>query len=115
MIRSVLGIVITVLTAIPVLLQLQEPPRGLFILFFAEMWERFSYYGMRGLLVYFLTQHFLFDDPLRPGPVRGLHHPGLSALPLVGGVLADRWLGHAQGHRLSRRNAARGRPLHHGH
>ena len=37
-------------------------PRGLFILFFAEMWERFSYYGMRGLLVFYLTQQFLFDD-----------------------------------------------------
>ena len=37
-------------------------PRGLFILFFAEMWERFSYYGMRGLLILYLTQHFLFSD-----------------------------------------------------
>ena len=37
-------------------------PRGLFVLFFAEMWERFSYYGMRALLVFYLTKHFLFDD-----------------------------------------------------
>ena len=36
-------------------------PRGLFVLFFAEMWERFSYYGMRGLLIFYLTQHFLFE------------------------------------------------------
>jgi len=36
-------------------------PSGLFILFFAEMWERFSYYGMRGLLIFYLTQHFLFE------------------------------------------------------
>jgi len=37
-------------------------PRGLFILFLTEMWERFSYYGMRGLLIIYLTQHFLFSD-----------------------------------------------------
>src|SRR5690606_23325070 len=35
-------------------------PRGLFVLFFAEMWERFSYYGMRALLIFYLTQHWLF-------------------------------------------------------
>ena len=56
------GIVITIATAIPVLLQLRTHPRGLFILFFAEMWERFSYYGMRGLLIFYLTQQFLFQD-----------------------------------------------------
>src|ERR1043165_3280651 len=37
-------------------------PRGLFVLFFAEMWERFSYYGMRALLIFYLTQHWLFSD-----------------------------------------------------
>lgn len=35
-------------------------PRGLFVLFFAEMWERFSYYGMRAILIFYLTKHFLF-------------------------------------------------------
>jgi len=40
-------------------------PRGLVILFFTEMWERFSYYGMRGLLIVYLTQHFLFSDENR--------------------------------------------------
>ena len=34
-------------------------PRGLFVLFYAEMWERFSYYGMRALLVLYLTKHWL--------------------------------------------------------
>ena len=58
-----LGIVVTLATGIPVLMQmLRNHPRGLIILFFAEMWERFSYYGMRGILIFFLTQHFLFDD-----------------------------------------------------
>jgi POT family proton-dependent oligopeptide transporter len=65
------GIFITAFTAIPVLWQLTRGhPRGLFILFFAEMWERFSYYGMRGLLIFFMTQQFLFDDA---GTVRSIH------------------------------------------
>src|SRR3546814_410937 len=37
-------------------------PRGLFVLFFAEMWERFSYYGMRALLIFYLVQHWLYSD-----------------------------------------------------
>ena len=50
-----IGIIITVATGIPVYLQMRKHPRGLKILFFAEMWERFSYYGMRGLLIFYLT------------------------------------------------------------
>jgi len=47
----IVGIAITLVTGLPVMIQLlRDHPRGLFILFFAEMWERFSYYGMRGLL-----------------------------------------------------------------
>ena len=37
-------------------------PKGLYMLFFAEMWERFSYYGMRALLIFYLTKHWLFAD-----------------------------------------------------
>ena len=37
-------------------------PKGLYTLFLTEMWERFSYYGMRALLILYLTKHFLFDD-----------------------------------------------------
>ena len=37
-------------------------PKGLFVLFFAEMWERFSYYGMRALLIFYLVQHWMFSD-----------------------------------------------------
>ena len=61
------GLLITILTAIPVAMQLRRHPRGLVILFFAEMWERFSYYGMRGLLIFYLTQHFLLDDAAAQG------------------------------------------------
>ena len=42
-------------------------PKGLFVLFFAEMWERFSYYGMRALLIFYLTQPFLFSDQVAAG------------------------------------------------
>ncbi|HEY8574165.1 peptide MFS transporter [Phenylobacterium sp.] len=88
-----IGIVITLVTGIPVLLQLlRNHPRGLIILFFAEMWERFSYYGMRGILIFYLTQHLLFSDEtanLQYGSYTSL----VYLLPLVGGLLADRWLG----------------------
>jgi POT family proton-dependent oligopeptide transporter len=86
------GIVITLLTAIPVLVQLRRHPRGLFPLFFAEMWERFSYYGMRGLLIFYLTQHFLFDDDFAQGQYAA-YTSMVYLLPLLGGMLADRWLG----------------------
>ena len=87
------GVLITVVTGLPVALQLlRVHPRGLFILFFAEMWERFSYYGMRGLLVFYLTQHFLFEDKVASGQY-GSYATLVYLLPLVGGILADRYLG----------------------
>ncbi len=82
------------MTGVPVLIQLlRGHPRGLIICFLAEMWERFSYYGMRGLLIFYLTQHFLFDRQDRRRPLRPLHLAGLHLLPLLGGFLADRYLG----------------------
>jgi POT family proton-dependent oligopeptide transporter len=86
------GIIITVATAIPVLLQLRTHPKGLVILFFVEMWERFSYYGMRGLLIFYLTQHFLFEDKAAASQY-GSYTSLVYLLPLVGGLLADRFLG----------------------
>jgi proton-dependent oligopeptide transporter, POT family len=87
------GIFITLATGIPVLIQLmRDHPRGLFVLFFAEMWERFSYYGMRGLLVFYLTQQFLFDDKFAAGQY-GSYTTLVYLLPLIGGILADRYLG----------------------
>jgi POT family proton-dependent oligopeptide transporter len=87
------GIVITLATGIPVLIQLlRNHPKGLIILFFAEMWERFSYYGMRGILIFYLTQHFLFDDKLA-GATYGSYTSLVYLLPLIGGVLADRFIG----------------------
>ena len=92
MLVLVAGLIVTVLTMVPVLLQLRQHPRGLFILFFAEMWERFSYYGMRGLLIFYLTQHFLFDDAYAQGQY-GAYTSLVYLLPLIGGFVADRWLG----------------------
>ncbi len=88
-----LGILVTLLTGAPVLIQLlRDHPRGLLILFFAEMWERFSYYGMRAILIFYLTQHFLFD-PKTAGHHYGSYTSLVYLLPLIGGFLADRYLG----------------------
>jgi POT family proton-dependent oligopeptide transporter len=87
------GLIITLLTGIPVLMQiLKNHPRGLIILFFAEMWERFSYYGMRAILIFYLTQHFLFSDEFASG-LYGSYASLVYLLPLIGGLLADRYLG----------------------
>jgi POT family proton-dependent oligopeptide transporter len=86
------GIVVTLVTAVPVLLQLRQHPKGLRVLFFAEMWERFSYYGMRGILVFYLTQQFLFDDKAASGQY-GAYTTLVYLTPLIGGFLADRFLG----------------------
>jgi len=67
-------------------------PKGLFILFFAEMWERFSYYGMRALLVLYLTKHFLMSDG-ESGMVYGAYTSLVYITPVIGGYLADHYLG----------------------
>ena len=88
-----LGVIITLATGIPVLLQiLKGHPRGLIICFFAEMWERFSFYGMRGLLIFYLTQHFLFPDAQASGQY-GTYGSLVYLLPLIGGIVADRYIG----------------------
>ena len=67
-------------------------PVGLGTLFLTEMWERFSYYGMRALLILYLTKHFLFSDA-RAGMIYGSYVALIYGLPLLGGILADRYLG----------------------
>lgn len=86
------GLAITVITCVPVFLQMRQHPKGLHILFFAEMWERFSYYGMRGILVAYMTQHFLFNDEVANGQY-GAYTSLVYLLPLIGGLLADKYLG----------------------
>ena len=67
-------------------------PKGLFVLFFAEMWERFSYYGMRALLIFYLTKHWLFSDE-KSGVIYGAYTALVYITPVLGGYLADRYLG----------------------
>ena len=68
-------------------------PTGLFNLFFAEMWERFSYYGMRALLVLYMLKGFLKYDDARSYTVYGAYTALVYMTPFFGGLLADRLLG----------------------
>ena len=74
-------------------------PTGLWVLFITEMWERFSYYGMRALLVFYLTAKIDADNPGLgwstdgAGKLYGLYTMSVYLTPVVGGWLADRFLG----------------------
>jgi POT family proton-dependent oligopeptide transporter len=67
-------------------------PRQLARLFTTEMWERFGFYGMRALLTLYLTKHFLFSDRTTNG-IYGGFAAMVYLTPLIGGLLADRYLG----------------------
>lgn len=67
-------------------------PKGLFILFVTEMWERFSFYGMKALLIFYLTQYHLFSDESGNFLI-GSYAALVYAMPVLGGFLADRYLG----------------------
>jgi proton-dependent oligopeptide transporter, POT family len=67
-------------------------PRELARLFTTEMWERFGYYGMRALLTLYLTKHFLFSDQQATG-LYGGYTALVYLTPLVGGLIADQFLG----------------------
>ncbi|MFC5593117.1 peptide MFS transporter [Lysobacter niastensis] len=68
-----------------------QPP-GLAILFLTQMWEIFSYYGMRTLLVYYMTKQLLFGQQ-HASLVYGVYVATFYFTPIVGGVISDRWLG----------------------
>ena len=68
-------------------------PTGLYLLFFAEMWERFSYYGMRALLVLYMIKGFLQYDDSRAYSVYGAYTALVYMTPFFGGMLADKLLG----------------------
>jgi len=67
-------------------------PRGLTILFLTEMWEIFSYYGMRALLVYYMTKQLLIGQE-KASVIYGTYTAMAYFTPIFGGVIADRWLG----------------------
>jgi proton-dependent oligopeptide transporter, POT family len=94
-----------------------EHPLALYFLFFTEMWERFSYYGMRALLVYYMTKHILLDQwketvighatimggltkifgtmdlDAQSSQIYGLYTAFVYLTPLAGGLIADRFIG----------------------
>ncbi|MEM7779629.1 MAG: oligopeptide:H+ symporter [Pseudomonadota bacterium] len=67
-------------------------PKGLYMLFFAEMWERFSFYGMKALLVLYLTQHWQYLDG-EAVVIVGAYGSLVYITPVLGGWIADNYLG----------------------
>jgi len=67
-------------------------PKGLYVCFFTEMWERFSFYGMKALLLLYLTKYHLFSD-VTGYNLLGAYGGLVYAMPVIGGLLADRFLG----------------------
>lgn len=72
-------------------------PKGLYLLFFTEMWERFSYYGMRAILIYYLTKTYvqggLGIDAAQASLIYGCFAGFVYFTPLIGGWLSDKFLG----------------------
>ncbi|MFW6043482.1 MAG: peptide MFS transporter [Marinilabiliaceae bacterium] len=71
----------------------QQHPKGLYTLFFTEMWERFSYYGMRALLILYMTRQILYGDNQAYG-IYAAYAALVYATPFLGGVIADQILGY---------------------
>jgi len=71
----------------------QGHPKGLYVLFVTEMWERFSYYGMRAIFVLFLTQALLYDKATASDGFYGSYTGLVYLTPLIGGYVADRYWG----------------------
>jgi POT family proton-dependent oligopeptide transporter len=67
-------------------------PPGLVVCFSTELWERFSYYGMRALLMFYLTQHWLYSDD-ESFLIYGAYTALVYLMPVFGGFIADRYLG----------------------
>ena len=70
----------------------QGHPKGLYLLFCVEMWERFSYYGMRALIVLYMVQNLMYSTQ-KAGNIYGFYTGLVYLTPLIGGYLADRYLG----------------------
>lgn len=70
----------------------QGHPKGLYLLFFVELWERFSFYGMRALIVLYMVQELLFSTE-KAGNIYGLYTGLVYLSPIIGGYLADRFIG----------------------
>lgn len=71
---------------------LKDHPKGLYLLFFAELWERFSYYGMRALLMLYMVKDLMFSTE-KAGAIYGNYTSLVYVAPLIGGYIADRYWG----------------------
>jgi len=69
-----------------------DHPKALYFLFTIEMWERFSYYGMRALLVLYMVKFFVFNTE-KAGNIYGIYTGLVYLTPLIGGYISDRYLG----------------------
>ncbi len=67
-------------------------PKGLAVLFLTEMWEKFSFFGMRALQVYYMMKQLHFSQA-DASLIYGIYAGGVYLTPIFGGLLADRWLG----------------------
>ena len=67
-------------------------PRGLYVLFFSEMWERFGFYGLRAILILYMTKTMLLDDKVATG-MFAAYMALVYTTPIIGGLLADKLLG----------------------
>jgi POT family proton-dependent oligopeptide transporter len=67
-------------------------PKQLYLLFFTEMWERFTFYGNRALLILFMVNYLHFDDA-KGNIIYGVYQSLIYAMPVLGGMLADKLLG----------------------
>jgi POT family proton-dependent oligopeptide transporter len=67
-------------------------PRGLTILFLTEMWEKFSFFGMRALQIYYMTKELRYSQA-SSSLIFGAYAAGVYLTPIFGGLIADRWLG----------------------
>jgi POT family proton-dependent oligopeptide transporter len=83
---------VTAYTDIPAREDFLGHPKGVFVCFFTEMWERFSFYGMKALLLLYLLKHHKFGDDAGYDLI-GAYGGLVYAVPVIGGMLADRWLG----------------------
>lgn len=68
-------------------------PKQLYLLFFAEMWERFSFYGMKALLIAYMTSQLNYDDP-KAYAILGSYAALVYTMPMFGGFMADRFIGY---------------------
>ncbi len=70
-----------------------KQPKQLYLLFFAEMWERFSFYGMKALLIAYMTSQLHYDDP-KAYAILGSYAALVYTMPMFGGFMADRFIGY---------------------